>query len=216
MEVEGVVKEERKDGLDGCENEGTNQQPELSLHALTRAMGQQTMQVVGMLGRRPIQVLIDSGSTHNFLLVGLAHKLGLLVEDMSIVSVRVTNGEQLPCSKVIRNFTLKMQGCVFGTDVFLIPLERYDFVTPRPSIPLQTSIYGDIRNKYNPAFSFNNSYISGSIQIWIIKHKSSARSPYYVQVQSNKLSFYIRKYKNITGYEPFITIQYIIKITTLR
>ncbi|GAV66891.1 RVP_2 domain-containing protein [Cephalotus follicularis] len=91
-------------------------------------MGQQTMQVVGMLGGRPIQILIDSGSTHNFLSAGLTHKLGMLVEDMPIVSVRVANGEQLPCSKVIRNFTLKMQGYVFGTDVFLIPLESYDLI----------------------------------------------------------------------------------------
>ncbi|GAV86795.1 RVP_2 domain-containing protein [Cephalotus follicularis] len=91
-------------------------------------MGQQTMQVVGMIGRIPMQVLIDSGSTHNFLSAGLAHKLGLLVEDMSIVSVRVAIGEQLPCSKVIRKFTLKIQGYVFGTDVFLIPLENYDLI----------------------------------------------------------------------------------------
>ncbi|GAV91342.1 RVP_2 domain-containing protein [Cephalotus follicularis] len=86
------------------------------------------MQVVGMLGRRPIQLLIDFDSTHNFLSVGLAHKLGLPVEDMPIVSVRVANGEQLPCSKVFKNFTLKMQGYVFGTDVFLIPLESYDLI----------------------------------------------------------------------------------------
>ncbi|GAV69255.1 gag-asp_proteas domain-containing protein [Cephalotus follicularis] len=76
MEVKEVMDEEGKDGLDGCENEGTNQQRELSLHALIGAMGQQTMQVVGMLGRRPIQALIDSGSTHNFLSTRLAHKLG--------------------------------------------------------------------------------------------------------------------------------------------
>ncbi|GAV84263.1 RVP_2 domain-containing protein [Cephalotus follicularis] len=122
------MEEEGKDRLASCENEDTNQQPKLSLHALTGAMGQQTMQVVGMIGRRPMQVLIDSGSTHNFLSVGLAHKLGLLVEDMPIVSVRVANGEQLPCSKVIKKFTLKMQGYVFGIDVFLIPLENYDLI----------------------------------------------------------------------------------------
>ncbi|GAV79844.1 RVP_2 domain-containing protein [Cephalotus follicularis] len=128
MEVEGVVEEEGKDVLEGCENESTNQQPELSLHALTEAMGQQTMQVVGMLGRRPMQVLIDYGSTHNFLSAGLAHKLGLLGQDMPIMSVKVANGEQLPCSKVIRNFSMKIQGYVFGTDVFLIPLENYDLI----------------------------------------------------------------------------------------
>ncbi|GAV78053.1 Asp_protease_2 domain-containing protein [Cephalotus follicularis] len=118
MEAEGVVEEEGNDGLSGCGNEDTNQQPKLSLHALTGAMGQLTMQVVGMIGRRPMKVLIDSGNTHNFLSAGLAHKLGLLVEDMPIVSVRVTNREQLPCSKVIRNFTLKIQGYVFGTMCF--------------------------------------------------------------------------------------------------
>lgn len=40
--------------------------PRLSLNVLTGTSNFQTMRVTGMHNKKPIQVLIDSGSTHNF------------------------------------------------------------------------------------------------------------------------------------------------------
>ena len=44
-----------------------DQEPCISVNALSGIQGYQTMRVVGFVGRKPIHILIDSGSTHNFL-----------------------------------------------------------------------------------------------------------------------------------------------------
>ncbi|GAV74709.1 hypothetical protein CFOL_v3_18189 [Cephalotus follicularis] len=102
MEVKGVMEEEKEDKGEEYTEEGTNQQPQLSIHALTGSTGQQTMQLEAMVGKKHLQVLIDSGSTHNFLALGLAGKMGLPLIDIPKVTVKVANGEQLQCSKMIK------------------------------------------------------------------------------------------------------------------
>ena len=54
--------------------------PCISLHVVNGVQTYQTMRVTGHYGRKPIQILIDSGSTHNFLDVELAKKLGCRLE----------------------------------------------------------------------------------------------------------------------------------------
>lgn len=52
-------------------------EPCISLNALTGNSGFHTMRVVGYVGKKPIHILIDSGSTHNFIDEPLATKLHL-------------------------------------------------------------------------------------------------------------------------------------------
>jgi hypothetical protein len=40
--------------------------PEISLHAITKSLHPKTMRVLGWIGDQKVVVLIDSGSTHNF------------------------------------------------------------------------------------------------------------------------------------------------------
>jgi hypothetical protein len=40
--------------------------PEISLHAITKSLHPKTMRVLGWIGGQKVVVLIDSGSTHNF------------------------------------------------------------------------------------------------------------------------------------------------------
>ncbi|GAV63614.1 gag-asp_proteas domain-containing protein [Cephalotus follicularis] len=123
MEVEGITGEE---GYEDCTSEDTALQPQVSLHALTGSIGQDTMQVVAVVGRKHLQVLIDSGSTHNFLTDDIVQKLGLPLVDIPMVSVRIANGEQLHYSKMCKDFQWKVQGYLFEANVFIIHLENYD------------------------------------------------------------------------------------------
>ncbi|GAV77759.1 RVP_2 domain-containing protein [Cephalotus follicularis] len=86
------------------------------------------MQVVAVVGRKQLQVLIDSGSTHNFITDDIVQKLGLPLVDIPMVNVRIANGEQLHCSKMCKDFQWKVQGYLFEADVFIIHLENYDLI----------------------------------------------------------------------------------------
>ncbi|GAV67064.1 RVP_2 domain-containing protein [Cephalotus follicularis] len=86
------------------------------------------MQVVAIVGRKHLQVLIDSGSTHNFLTDDIVLKLGLPLVDIPMVNMKIANGEQLHCSKMYKDFQWKVQGYLIETDVFIIHLENYDLI----------------------------------------------------------------------------------------
>jgi hypothetical protein len=63
--IEADPEEEVEPEIDAEETEG-GQVPQISLHALTGYKGPKTMRVSAQIGVRKILVLIDSGSTHNF------------------------------------------------------------------------------------------------------------------------------------------------------
>ena len=75
---EGVEQHEPED-IDGDYflNEET---PHISIHALSGAQGFQTMRVTSLFGKHPLHVLMNSGSTHNFLDISMAKKLGCRIE----------------------------------------------------------------------------------------------------------------------------------------
>ena len=70
---------------------------EITLHALTGWTAPKTMRVTAKMGPHEVMVLIDSGSTHNFISNRLANKLRLPVIPTETFLVRVANGERLKC-----------------------------------------------------------------------------------------------------------------------
>ncbi|PKI74171.1 hypothetical protein CRG98_005409 [Punica granatum] len=102
--------------------------PQISLNALLGTRSFQTMRVVGTVGRRLLHILVDSGSTHNFLNEEVGGKLGCLTEPMPMVKVAVANGNELKCKRVCKMFRWKMHGREYEADMLLLPLESYDMV----------------------------------------------------------------------------------------
>ncbi|XP_022031762.1 uncharacterized protein LOC110932814 [Helianthus annuus] len=103
-------------------------EPQISIHALTGIPSYSTMRVRGSMGNRQLHILIDSGSTHNFLNESLAKKLQCEVMTISPINVGVADGKRLTSTQVCRNFQWNMQGNWFTTEVLLLPLESYDMI----------------------------------------------------------------------------------------
>ncbi|KAJ4721025.1 Transposon Ty3-G Gag-Pol polyprotein [Melia azedarach] len=70
---------------------------EISLHALTAWTATKTMRFTAKIGHYEVIVLIDGGSTHNFISDKVAALLRLPVMPTEPFNVRVANGPPLKC-----------------------------------------------------------------------------------------------------------------------
>ena len=83
-------------------------QPEISLHALAGVTAPQTMRVRGYFKKLPLTILIDSGSTHNFIDPRIAKQADCFIHPCSNFEVMVANRGTLPWKGKCRNVRISM------------------------------------------------------------------------------------------------------------
>lgn len=103
-------------------------EPEITLHALTGWTGLRTMHMTATMGSHDVMVLIDSGSTHNFISARLANTLHLPVVPMKLFIVRVANDGRLKCQGRFDKVSVNLQGTKFELTFFSLPLSGLDLV----------------------------------------------------------------------------------------
>lgn len=118
MEEEGAI---------DYEYESEGETPHISVNDLCGNQSFQTMRVTGTSGKTSIHILIDSGSTHNFLDVAVAKKLGCKVEAIQPQPITVADGNKLQCLHVCR-FNWRIHNAEFTSNVMMIPLGSCDMV----------------------------------------------------------------------------------------
>lgn len=123
LEVEEV---EEYEEVEEPRDEPDTELAQISLNALSGVIAFQTFRVTGNYGKKPMQLLLDSGSTHNFLDINLAEKMGCIIQDSSPMMVKVVDGSKMLCDKWVQGFTWKLQGVDFCADVFLLSLGGCD------------------------------------------------------------------------------------------
>ncbi|KAG2689172.1 hypothetical protein I3760_09G128300 [Carya illinoinensis] len=67
--------------------------PEISLHAILGSSNPKTMRIRGKIGNQSVTILIDSGSTHNFLDPAILNRVPLTIHEEERVNVKVANGD---------------------------------------------------------------------------------------------------------------------------
>ena len=73
-------------------------EPCISVNALAGNHTYQTMRVRGLVNGKPLHILVDSGSTHNFLDEELASTLNIEVKKISPQSIAVADGNSISCT----------------------------------------------------------------------------------------------------------------------
>lgn len=109
-------------------NDTVGQAPEISLHAMAGMHSSDTMRVMGSLRNKKVSVLVDTGSTHNFVCQQMAAKVGLQPTSKGGLEVMVASGERLSSSGKCSNTQLILQGTPLFVDFYILPLEGYDVV----------------------------------------------------------------------------------------
>ncbi|KAL8159020.1 hypothetical protein V2J09_000557 [Rumex salicifolius] len=101
---------------------------QISVNAVAGVSNYRTMRVKGMFGKKALFILIDSGSTHNFIDQGIAAKLGCTLLSYGLSKVSVADGSTLDVSAKIENFKWQFQQVEFQADLMVIPLGCCDMV----------------------------------------------------------------------------------------
>ncbi|GJZ29099.1 retrotransposon-related protein [Tanacetum coccineum] len=102
--------------------------PHISLNAINGTNTYQTMRVYGHVRKHKLHILIDCGSTHNFLDLNIAKKLGCQLKSTCPLQVEVAGGHQLTSKYMCKSFGWKLYGEEFRTDVMVIPLGGCEMV----------------------------------------------------------------------------------------
>ncbi|XP_029130601.1 uncharacterized protein LOC114916981 [Cajanus cajan] len=128
MEVDELQDNEEDEVLLGNSMGPNSTDPQIYVHAITGIANFQTMRVTGYHKKKPLHVLIDSGSTHNFLDIEVAKRLGCRIDAFDSLSVVVADGTKINVSAVVRGFQWTIQQTKFTSDMLLIPLGCCDLV----------------------------------------------------------------------------------------
>jgi hypothetical protein len=80
------------------------------------------MRIVGLIRFHQAVILIDSGSTHNFVDTKLASALGIQPTGQDRIKVKIANGQEFASAGKSREVEVRMQGFTFPTEFFILHL----------------------------------------------------------------------------------------------
>ncbi|XP_061351088.1 uncharacterized protein LOC133296155 [Gastrolobium bilobum] len=101
---------------------------EISLNALFGHYSPRSFRLTGTIFGKQVQVLIDGGSTHNFITHKMATYLGLVLQTLEPFIVQVGNGEGLQCRAYCKEVPLVMQSHSFSVELYALELKGADIV----------------------------------------------------------------------------------------
>ncbi|KAD4584431.1 hypothetical protein E3N88_22032 [Mikania micrantha] len=116
----GELTENSQDCIDGL--------AKISFHALFGKSALTTMKLQGILGTAEVLILIDSGSTHNFISDKLVCDMKLIPHFISPFGVQIGNGDILRCNQICKNISLQLLDLKISQDFYPFALGGADVV----------------------------------------------------------------------------------------
>lgn len=100
----------------------------LSLNAMKGGTSTGTIRFSGTIGSIPVQVLLDGGSSENFLQPRIAQFLKLPVEAAQNFKVLIGNGQNMQTEGKVSNLMVQIQGHELELHVYLLPVVGADLI----------------------------------------------------------------------------------------
>lgn len=100
----------------------------ISLNAMEGSPTPQTFRLYGHIGPHRVVILVDGGSSHNFIQTRIARFLNLSTSPTTPLRVMVGNGHTLDCDTLSPQVSLTIQTHPFTLDLFHLPLCGADIV----------------------------------------------------------------------------------------
>ena len=102
--------------------------PTISFHALSEISTPQTLKIEVYIKNKKVIVLIDSGSSHNFIHYKLSKVLNCFIYLALEFQVMIANGGTINCSGKCFNINLTMGEYVLYSSIFAIPMGGVEVV----------------------------------------------------------------------------------------
>ncbi|KAA8517141.1 hypothetical protein F0562_017434 [Nyssa sinensis] len=102
--------------------------PKISIHALVGSPSPKTMRILGHVNGCAVVILIDTGSTHNFMDPSIQQRAHLQSQSTAGLLVRVANGDTMFSTGKCEDIQLHMQGNTYHTDFYILTLGGCDIV----------------------------------------------------------------------------------------
>ena len=102
--------------------------PTISCHALDGINTPQTLNIEGDIKNKKVRVLIDSGSTHNFIHCKVSKYLNCFVYPTLEFQLMIAYGGTINCSGKFHNINLTMGKYVLNSPMISIPMGGVDVV----------------------------------------------------------------------------------------
>nr|GME02199.1 Transposon Ty3-G Gag-Pol polyprotein [Ipomoea batatas] len=99
-----------------------------TLNSLSGMNTPRSLRLWGDIHGQKIQILVDGGSTHNFIQPSVAEKLHLTTTTIEKFNVYIGNGDSLHCRVRCPQVPIQMQGTIFPIDLFVLPIQGPDVV----------------------------------------------------------------------------------------
>ncbi|KAJ7949788.1 Ty3/gypsy retrotransposon protein [Quillaja saponaria] len=86
------------------------------------------MKLQGKVGKRDVLILVDSGSTHNFVSESIVQELHLMMQYVTPFGVQIGNGDIIRCNSICRNLDVQLPGLKITQDFFPFSIGGADLV----------------------------------------------------------------------------------------
>lgn len=102
--------------------------PQLSLNAPAGMPAPKTIHVYGTINHHCVLILVDGGSTHNFIRSRVAKFLGLPTTSTPLLHVMVGNGTMMDCTSSCPQVSVEIHDHRFVVDLYALPLSGTNLV----------------------------------------------------------------------------------------
>jgi hypothetical protein len=102
--------------------------PLISLHALTSFLTPQTLKLIGYIKHRKVIILVDSGSTHNFIHRRIAQETNCYICVVNNFQIMISNGGSMKCCGRCENVCLQNRHYQLKSHMFSIDMGGCDIV----------------------------------------------------------------------------------------
>ena len=100
----------------------------ISLNALTSFSAPQTLKLIGYIKHRKVIILVDSGSTHNFIHHHISQETHCYIHAINNFQIMIANGGSMKCGRRCENVHLQIGEYHLKSHMFSIDMGSCEFM----------------------------------------------------------------------------------------